>query len=1065
MHREISHIDETFHQESQAGLYVLTGVIGLLIGLDLWPAFAGWLGPKLGVALPSLIEGIPIAGTTLRFALIAAMIGGVRILVTSAEGLLAGKLGADLALALAVLAAILINQPLVAAEVVFIGMVGECLEAFTFQRTQRAVRRLVEIAPRLCLVLRDGQEVKTRVEDVRVGECVLVRPGRRVPVDGVVLAGRSAVDQSTLTGESLPVDKAPGDDVFAGTLNQFGALTVEVRRAAEHTVMGQVIELTARALKDKAPLERTADRLARYFLPVVLGLALLTFLANWWWFEFHRPQPRAMVLAIYPALAVLVVACPCALILATPAAIIAALGRLAGTGVLIKGGAALERLARVDTFAFDKTGTLTEGRLQLGDVAAFGDRLSAVGQHINELIRLAATAEQRSEHLLGQLIVNEARGRGLELPPVEDFVAQPGAGVIARTNEMTILVGSKRLMEEQGVPLSEEALRSLEQLDATGQTPLLVARHGELGELGELAGIIGVHDRVRAEAAGVLKELSAAGVSAIAMLTGDRPAAARRIADQLGIEALHAELLPAQKADWVAKEREQGRIVAMVGDGINDAPALARADVGLALGAVGADVAAEAGDIVLMGDPLKPLPFLLRLSRKTVEIIRQNILVFAFGVNAVGILLIGWVLPGWSEAERRQSPIWAAIYHQIGSLAVLLNAMRLLWFERSKDVGWLRGLKSASDRVDNWLERLSFHELAHWLERHWKKTLAGLAAAALVFYLSTGLWMIRSDEIGIVQRFGRPLEEDLAPGLHVRLPWPWEQVTKAQPDRLRTVEVGYRGTASAATEALTWASPHGDGITRQREEALMMTGDGNLVEVQAAVLFTVRDPRRFLFEIRHADQTLRGLTESVLRDVMARRTFLALLTGEREAFQKEVVARLRHALEEEYDLGIELHGVVVQDLHPPLEVVDAYYAVTRAMSQKDRSIIEARRLKETDVSTEQVAAVKLESAADSATRSAVVRTEAERDAFLELAAAQRGGAGLPSALSEQLSMFRLYLEAAEEVLAGRRKVLRDPALPGKVHIYQMEPDLLRMRVPFLGRDRELQPPRGGHEGP
>ncbi len=1055
MHREISHTDAAFHQESHAGLFFLTGSIGVLIGLDLWPDFAAWLGPRLGVALPPFLDGISIAGTTYRFALIAAVLGGARVLYGSLEGLLAGKIGADAALAIAVIAAIVINQPLVAAEVVFIGMVGECLEAFTFQRTQRAVRRLVELSPRQCLVLRDGREIIVPVEGLRAGEQVLVRPGKRVPVDGVVVAGRSAVDQSTLTGESLPVDRAPGDEVFAGTLNQFGALTVEVRRVAEHTVMGQVIELTARALKDKAPLERTADRLARYFLPVVLGLGLVTFLANWWWFGVYRPEPRAFVLAVYPALAVLVVACPCALILATPAAVIAALGRLAGTGVLIKGGAALERLARVNTFAFDKTGTLTEGRPQLGDVKPVRPEVSA-----DELLRIAAGAEQRSEHVLGQLLVNEARARNLSLAPVEDFTAQPGAGVAARTGDGVILVGSKRLLEEHGIHMPDEALGQLEALDAAGQTPLLVARDGQV------IGIVGAHDRVRPEAVEVLKELSSTGIGELAMLTGDRPAAARRVAERLGIEASFAELLPAQKAEWIAQRREQGRVVAMVGDGINDAPALARADVGLALGSMGSDVAADAGDIVLMGDPLRSLPLLVRLSRKTVEIIRQNILIFAFGVNAVGIVLIGWIMPGWSEADRHRSPIWAAVYHQIGSLAVLLNAMRLLWFERSKDVGWLATLKSTSDRVDRWLERLSFHELTHGLERHWKKTLAGLALAALVLYLFTGVWTIRSDEIGVVQRFGAPLEEDLQPGLHLRLPWPWERVTKLQPDRLRTVEVGFRALGPAARpDALTWTSPHGDSLSREREEALMMTGDGNLVEVQAAVLFSIRDPRRFLFEVRQAEQTLRGLTESVLREVISRRTFLALLTAEREQFQKEVVAALRKALREEYDLGIELQGVVFQDLHPPQEVVDAYYAVTRAMSQKDRSIVEARRLRETDVLTERVSGARLESSADSAAQSAVVRTEAERDAFLALAAAQRGAGASPSGTHEQLALFRLYMEAAEEVLGGRRKILRDPALPGPIRIYQMEPDLLRMRLPFPGRDRELQPPRGGHEGP
>src|SRR6266852_2636216 len=274
MHREISHADQAFHKESNLSLYLLTGLLGLIIGIDLWPQLARWLG-TWGLTLPSWPQ--EIAGY--RLALLAAVLGGARVLYGSLENLLEGRLGADLAIAIACVAGILIGVPLVAAEIVFIGMVGECLESFTFERTQRAIQRIVEVCPRRCSVLRDGQEVRVRTSEVQVGDRVLVKPGGRVPVDGVVLEGSSAVDQSALTGESLPVAKSPGDEILAGSLNQFGALTIEARRVAEHTVVGRVIELTARALKDKAPLERTADRLARYFLPVVLGLAALTFLA------------------------------------------------------------------------------------------------------------------------------------------------------------------------------------------------------------------------------------------------------------------------------------------------------------------------------------------------------------------------------------------------------------------------------------------------------------------------------------------------------------------------------------------------------------------------------------------------------------------------------------------------------------------------------------------------------------------------------------------------------------------------------------------------------------------
>ncbi len=1123
MHREVSHVDAAFHRESHAGLYFLTGLIGLLIGLHLWPDLIGW-------ARASLADGLRIGGRTYSWAMVAAVLGGARILYGALESLMAGKLGADLALALAVIAAILIHRSdaptdLVAAEIVFIGLVGECLEAFTFDRTQRAVRRLVEICPRYCLVLRDGQETKTRVEDVRAGERVLVRPGKRVPVDGVVVEGRSAVDQSTLTGESLPVDKGPEDEVFAGTLNQFGALVVEVRRVAEHTVVGRVIELTARALRDKAPVARTADRLARYFLPVVLGLALVTFVAGLWLLPKDTPWKEA----VYPALSVLVVACPCALILATPAAVVAALGRLAGTGVLLKGGGALERLAAVDAFAFDKTGTLTEGRLQLGSIVPLVEGITA-----DELLRLAATAEQRSEHLLAQLIVDEARARHLELGAVDDFLAHPGAGVSVQSAGHALLVGSPRLLAEQSLAISSDALTALERLDSTGETPLLVARNGQV------LGVIGATDQVRPEALETVQELRQLGIDEIAILTGDRAAAARTIAGQLGIDTVHAEMLPAQKAERVEDLRRQGRTVAMVGDGINDAPALARANVGLALGSMGADLAAEAGDFVLMGRPLQPLPLLVRLARQTVAIIQQNILWFAFGVNAIGIILTAWIMPALGEQLRHDAPIWAAVYHQLGSLAVLLNAMRLLWFERGQEFAVVRGFQRASRRIDAALERVSFHEFSHWLEAHWRKVLAGGVALAAVLYGITALTIVRADEVGLLRRFGR-VAETLEPGLHVHLPWPFDKVTRFQPGRLRSVEVGYRrlGAAANAPSPLTWSSAHGDGTTREPEESLMITGDGNLIEVQAGVFYTVHDPHRYLLDVAQPAEALRDLAEAVIREVIAEYRFSELI-GQQEAFQAKVTKRLRKTLgRPEYGLGVALHSVTVQDLHPAPQVVEAYYRVTRAMTRKQSLVTSAHVGKDTEIAQAKIAKERSEALADADYLAAINQAEAEAMGFLLLAMARkdiRVVDGLPfqiaglngpipltvallgadtgflspeqkafvrmiarhntavleclvfpipgvtpphdlalavglfagqtedRCLPERLCDLRLYLEMAEETLTGRRKTLLDPALKARPHLFQVDPQFLRMRVPMLlGPDRELLSPRNDHD--
>src|SRR4051812_2936522 len=454
MHREISTADEPFRPTAPLGLYALTALVGGLLAADLWPLLAAWLkgqGVEAYTWEPTLFG--------YRYALIAAVIGGARVLYNSLESLFDGRIGADLALAIACLAAIVLKEPLVAAEVVFIGLAGECLEAVTFARTHRALSQFAELFPRRCWVLRDGQEVRVFTTDVQVGDTVVVKPGGRIPVDGTVTDGRSAVDASALTGESLPLDKGPGDEVLAGSIVQAGALTVLAKKVAKQTVAGQVIELTAAALKDKAPLERHADRLARYFLPAVLALAALTFAGNVF-FQMTASQPAgvpkpsfnaAARVSAYPTLAVLVVACPCALILATPAAVIAALGRLAGTGVLIKGGSALERLAGVTAFAFDKTGTLTEGKLELGDVAGLN------GVPPDDVLLAAAAAEQPSEHPLARAVLRGASGRGLTLPPVEAFQAHPGAGVTTSAGGSTFVVGTCRLMEEQGIAIPAEA--------------------------------------------------------------------------------------------------------------------------------------------------------------------------------------------------------------------------------------------------------------------------------------------------------------------------------------------------------------------------------------------------------------------------------------------------------------------------------------------------------------------------------------------------------------------------------------------------------------------------------
>jgi Cu+-exporting ATPase len=1077
MHHEISHADQVFYQERNLSLYLQTALIGLLIGIDVWPAFADLVG--IGFTWPREIYGW-------RIALIPALLGAVRISFNFIDKLLEGRIGVDLALGIACVAAIFFRKPLVAAEIAFVGMVGECLESITFEHTQRAIRRIVEVCPRHCWILRDGQEVRVLASEVQVGDRVVVKPGGRVPVDGVVIEGQSAVDTSALTGESLPVDKGLGDEILAGTLNQFGALTIEARQVAEHTVVGRVIELTRTALKDKISWERTADRLTKYFLPAVLGLAALTFATavflNLGGFAgTRRSLSEAISLSVDPTLAVLVVACPCALILATPAAVIAALGRLAGTGVLVKCGSALEGLAEVTAFAFDKTGTLTEGKLELGQI------LPASGMNEAELLRLAATAEQRSEHPLGQLILQTTNARHLPLEPVEEFQAHPGAGVKARTSHCILLVGTRRFVEEQGVSLSPDTLAHLEQLDRAGQTALVIARDGSV------LGVIGARDRVRPGATEVLRELRRQGISDIALLTGDRPAVAKAVATELDIAEFPAELLPDQKAQFIRSWQQRSRRVAMVGDGINDAPALASADVGLAVGGTGTDIAAEAGDIVLMGDPLRPLPLLVGVSREMVRVIRQNIIIFAFGVNGLGILLTAWLWPLFSARTswwHEQGPLAAIIYHQFGSLAVLVNSMRLLWFGRAAPNPAWADFRHGLRKVDLWLtHHLDPGEWLHWMGHHLRPVALSVLGILLALYALSGITQIGPDEVGVVRRFGRPQSPNLTPGLHWLWPWPVDHVVRIQPDRVRIVEVGFRSRGDDASAKL-WRSSHDSGIIREPEEAIIITGDGNLVELQAIFRYSISDPQVYLFDAQEPETLLRWAGEAALREVLGGRPFLDLLTRYRDSLEKDVLAIVDRRLGDYGNLGIRLEGMALNDLHPPFDVVPDYHRVTAAMEERDRQINEAEAEKlrvysDSRLPGSRAARVRqnqIRSRAKADSHQTIREAEASKVTFLARLQARsglsaqdewqllqdtvdaiRGGQEVTAAFRDYerrraqrisrlatLTEFRLFWDAIGQALAGREKILVDAdKVPGRRQLLLFDPEQVRMPAPMI----------------
>jgi len=541
-----------------------------------------------------------------------------------------------------------------AAVVITLVALGRWLEARARGRTSEAIRRLVALAPRTARVLRDGVEVDVPTAEVVVGDLVRIRPGERVPVDGEIVEGASAVDESMLTGESLPVEKAPGAPVVGGSVNRTGSFVFRAMRVGAETTLARIVRLVEEAQGSRAPIQRLADRVAAVFVPVVLVIAAATFV-GWWGFG---PSP-SILYALTNAVAVLVIACPCAMGLATPTAIMVAAGRGAELGVLVKSAEALETLAGVDMMVFDKTGTLTLGRPTLTDV------IPAPGVAEDDVLAFAAAAEQGSEHPIGEAIVARAKERGLPMPAVAEFSTVPGQGIDALAPEGRLLLGSRALMEARGVDVTALAPRA-EALAQAGKTVVyLVVAFRPLG-------LVAVADTLKPEAPAVVAVLRARGIE-VAMLTGDDRRTAAAIARQAGIDRVLAEILPEDKAREIARLRESGRRVAMVGDGINDAPALARADVGIAMGS-GTDVAIEAADVTLMRGDLRGVVAAVDLARRTIHIVKEN-LVWAFGYNVVLIpVAAGLLYPLWGVLL---SPILAGAAMAFSSVSVVTNSLRL----------------------------------------------------------------------------------------------------------------------------------------------------------------------------------------------------------------------------------------------------------------------------------------------------------------------------------------------------------------------------------------------------
>ncbi len=541
-----------------------------------------------------------------------------------------------------------------AAVIVTLILMGRLLEARATGQTSAAIEKLLGLQARTARVERDGQTVEIPLEAVRVGDRVVVRPGEKIPVDGLVVEGASAVDESMITGEPLPVDKHEHDAVVGGTINRTGSFVVRVTRVGADTTLQQIVRLVRQAQGRKAPIQRLADRVAGFFVPAVLLIAIATFVV---WFDVG-PAPR-LTHALLTFVSVLIIACPCALGLATPTAIMVATGRAATRGILIKGGDAVERIREIDLVVLDKTGTLTEGTPRLTDV------LPLDGWTEDELLALAASAEARSEHPVGEAVVAAAGARGVRLAPVEAFTSRTGLGIEARVAGRDVLIGNAAFLRERALPPA--AWQSVTTpLAAEGKTAVLVAVDGAP------AGALAVADAVRPTSQGAVEALHALGIE-VAMVTGDAEATARAVARAVGIDHVEAGVLPGDKAEAVRRFQQQGRVVAMVGDGINDAPALAQADVGVAIG-TGTDVAIEASDVTLMRDDLGAVAEAFRLSRRTLRTIKQN-LFFAFVYNVVGIPIAAGVL--YPFFGILLSPIIASAAMALSSVSVVTNSLRL----------------------------------------------------------------------------------------------------------------------------------------------------------------------------------------------------------------------------------------------------------------------------------------------------------------------------------------------------------------------------------------------------
>ena len=948
-------------------------------------AFAGFVGFLLLLNFTGVFRTVFGIDT----AAILTLVAGYRVFYHAISSLFAREISADLAIVIAVIAALAVGEYFAAAEAMFIMLIGEGLESYAGTRTKAAIQRFVETIPHHARLLRDGAEVMVDVEELQPGDLIAVRAGERIAADGVIAQGQSSIEESTITGEPLPRDKGPGDEVFSGTLNGNALLTIRVTRAGADTTLARVVRLVEDAKSRRAPVVRTADRYARYFLPAILLIAGATF-------YFTRDWLRTV--------SVLIVACPCALILATPAAMVAAIGGMARRGILVRGGSVIEAAARVDGILFDKTGTLTEGRFAIIDIVTDG-------RSEEDLLALAAAAEGASDHVLARVIVDEALRRGLAIPAGTEARVLPGRGAECILNGVTVRAGNAGYLAENGVQLAHAAM---ERADGYGATAVLVAQGDRF------AGAILLRDRVREGAAEAVRSLEQLGIAPLAMLTGDRRRAAEAIARETGIANVEADLLPEEKLARVRAHAQHGRKVAMVGDGINDAPALSAAGLGIAVSGA-ADITAEAADVVYLGHSLERLPKLFEVSRQAVTIVWQNIILFAGLVNLISVGL------AWSGTI---GPMGAAITHQVASLLVMLNSLRLLRVERSGPSRFVMGtrLRALTHEAKHWVSHIdpksAFDRIVENRRRFYRP--AAYTAAAL--FVLNGFYIVQPQDEAILERLGRRVAPNRGPGLHYKLPWPVDKIRVLPAKRIQTVEVGFRSGAprtDAEPVSYEWNVQHRSGrFERKAEESLFLTGDQNMIEMNATVHFRLRRPEDWVYRHTDAEVTVRAAAESVLHEATTGQPIDALLTTGRAAVEGSVRDGLQRLLDR-YNAGVEVLQVRFLDVHPSLEVVSAFRDVAGASEEKNRVMNEAEGYRNERVALARGNAEALLQGAQAHSAGRKNRSHGDASRFIQTEQGFRAG---PAS-----NETRLYLETLEQVLPGKRKLIVDSS-KGRRHL-------------------------------